>query len=82
MDTAKRILTKEKLDRQLAGQSTGTPPFLRMKKENEQRHKMVAFNERNVIGAKINNLKSMLGKLSTQNRQSNPFKPRVYQGRG
>ena len=53
-----------------------------MKEENEQRHKRVVFNERNVICAKIDKLISMIGKLSTQNRQSKPFRPRVYQGRG
>ena len=43
---------------------------------------MVVFNESNVIGAKIDNLTSMLGNLSTQNGQPKPFKPQVYQGRG
>ena len=52
-----------------------------MKEKNEIRHNMVVFNECNVIGAKIDKLTSMLGKLSTQNRQSKPFNPRVYQGR-
>ena len=82
MKTAKRILTKEKFDRHLAGQSTEAPPFLTMKDEDEQRHKTVLFNESNVKGAKIDKLTSMLGKLSTQNRQSKPFKLRVYRGRG
>ena len=75
------MLTKEKLDRHLAGQSTGIP-FLTMKEENEQRHKTIVFNENNVLGATIDKLTSILGNLSTQNRQSKPFKPRVYQGRG
>ena len=38
------------------------------------------FNESNIIGADIDNLTSMLGKLSTQNRQSKPFKPKAYPG--
>ena len=53
-----------------------------MTEGNEQRHKVVVFNEGNVIGARIDKFTSMLGKLSTQNRQSKPFKPGVYQGRG
>ena len=53
-----------------------------MRKENEQRHRMVVFNENNAIGAKIDKLSSMLGKLSTHNRQSKPFKPRMYQDKG
>ena len=43
---------------------------------------LLLFNESNVKGAKIDKLAIMLGKLSTQNRQSKPFKPRMYQGRG
>ena len=53
-----------------------------MKEENEQRQKTVVFNESNIIGAKIDTLTSMLGKLSTQNRQSKSIKQRVYQSRG
>ena len=59
----KRIFTKEKSDRQLQGQTTEIPPFLTVKEDNEQRHKMVVFNECNVIGAKFYKLTSMLGKL-------------------
>ena len=53
-----------------------------MKKEEEQRHKMVVFNESNIMDAKIDKPTFMLGKLSTQNRQSNPFKSRLNQGTG
>ena len=81
METAKRILTKEKVDRQLAGESTELPPFLSMKEDNEQRHKMVIFNKINVKVAKIDKLTSMLGKLSIHNRQAKQFKPRVCQCR-
>ena len=82
METANRILTKEKLERQLAGQSTRASLFLTMKEENKQRHKMEVFGESYIIDAKIDKLTSLLGKVSTQNRQSKPFKPSVYQGRG
>ena len=50
-----------------------------MKEKNEQRHKMVVFNECNVIDAKIDKFTPMLGKLSTQSRNA---KLKVYQGRG
>ena len=33
VETARRILTTEELDRQLTGQSTGAPPFLTMKED-------------------------------------------------
>ena len=59
METAKRILSMEKSDRQLAGQVAGTPPVLTVKQENEQRHNMAVFNESNIIGAKIDKLTSM-----------------------
>ena len=45
------------------------PTFLTVKEENEQRNQMVVFNESNVIGAKIDKLTSMIGKLSTWNSQ-------------
>ena len=44
-----------------------------MKEEEEQRNKMIVLNEGNVIAAKIDKLTSMLGKLSTKERQSKPF---------
>ena len=78
VEISKRILTQEKLDRQLAGESAGAPLSLPMKVETGQWHKTVMFNEGNIIGAKIDNLTSMLGKLCTQNRHSKPLKPRVY----
>ena len=56
VETAKRILTKEKLDKQLEGWITDATPFLTMKEENEQRCKAVGFNESNVICAKTNKL--------------------------
>ena len=42
---------------------------------------MVVFNESNVVGHKIDKPTSMIGNLSTQHRQSKPFKPRVYLSR-
>ena len=38
---------------------------------------MVVFDEANVISAKIYNLTSMIGKISTQHKQSKALKPRV-----
>ena len=50
----------------------GTISKLR-EKDNEQWHKAVVFNESNIIVDKIGNLTSVIGKLSTQNRQSKPI---------
>ena len=58
-----------------------SPTILTVKEENEQRHKTVVFIESNITGSKIDKLTSMLGKLSTHNRQSKQFKPRIIQGR-
>ena len=79
---SKKDTTKETLYSQMARQITGALPFLTIKEDREQRQKTVMFGESNVMGAKTNMHTSMRGKLSTENRQSKPFKPRVYQGRG
>ena len=79
VEMAMRILHKEKLDRQLTGQSMGAP-FLKMK--GERQHKTVVFNESSGLDSMIERLTSMLGKLSAQNRQMKFFKLRVYQCRG
>ena len=67
--TAKRILTKEKLDGQLAGQSVGPSPLLVME-EKEMKQKIIAFHDSNVMNVNIDKLISMIGKLSMQHRQA------------
>ena len=52
VDMAKRILTKEKLDKQLTGQ-TSTRPFMSVKNGTERR---VSFNTRDELGDKIDKL--------------------------
>ena len=78
----KRILTKEKIDIQLVGQSSSTP-FMNI---HEEHNKRVTFNMTDGLEQMIHKLMVMMGKLVTkddgQNRQ---FKPQVYQtnrGRG
>ena len=51
-DTAKRILTKEKLDKQLTGQ-TSTSPFMNIRDGTERK---VSFNVRDELGDKIDKL--------------------------
>ena len=48
VDTAKRILTKEKLDKQLTGQ-TSTSPFMNIRDGTERK---VSFNNRDELGTK------------------------------
>ena len=79
---AKRILTKEKIDRELAGQTSSTP-FMSIR---EGLDKWVTFNMTDNMEQKINKLTVMMGKLVMENKgQSKPFKLLVSQskrGRG
>ena len=76
VEKAKRILTKERIDRQLAGQTSSTP-FMSIK---EGFSKKVTFNTTDGIEQMIDKLMVMMGKLvmglEGQNRQ---FKPCMYQ---
>ena len=72
VETAKRILTKEKLDRQLTGQ-TSTSPFMNIRDGNDKR---VSFNTRDELGDKIDKLTVMMSKLVAKDSQERkPFKP-------
>ena len=76
VETAKRILTKEKIDKQLAGQTSSTP-FMSVK---DGLSKRVTFNAADDLEQKIDRLTVMMGKLVTEDEgQSKPFKPQVYQ---
>ena len=79
VETAKRILTKEKIDKQLSGQSLPTP-FMSIKDSHSRR---VFFDTKEELGDKIDKLAVMMGKLAARDsglvRQ---FKPQIYQGKG
>ena len=76
VETAKRILTKEKIDRQLAGQTSLTP-FMSVR---DGHNKRVTFDATDDIEWKIDKLMTMMGKLVTEDaEQSKTFKPWVYQ---
>ena len=78
-DTAKRILTKEKLDKQLTGQ-TSTNPFMRVRDGTDRR---VSFNTRDELGDKIDKLTVLMSKLAaTDSHERKPFKPQIYKSRG
>ena len=62
VETAKRILTKEKLDRQLTGQ-TSTRPFTSIR---DGINRKVSFNTRDELRDKIDKLTVMLGKLAAK----------------
>ena len=79
VETAKRILTKGKLDKQLTGQ-TSTSPFMNIRDETEWK---VLFNARDELGDKIDKLTAMMGRLATKDsNDKRPFKPQIYKSRG
>ena len=62
VETAKRILTKEKLDKQLMGQAS-TSLFMSIREGAGRR---VAFDTREELGDKIDKLMVMIGKLAAK----------------
>ena len=75
VDTAKRMLTKEKIDKQLAGQSSSTP-FMNIR---DSQGKKVSFNMQDDLEQKIDKLMVMMDKLVTEDdRCSKPFRPQIY----
>ena len=59
-DTAKRILTKGKFDKQLTGQ-TSTSPFMSIREGTDKR---VSFDTRDELGDKIDKLTVVISKLA------------------
>ena len=79
VETAKRILTKEKLDKQLTGQAS-TSPFMNIREGASRR---VSFDTREELGDKIDKLAVMIGKLAANDSNRNrPFKPQIHKSRG
>ena len=80
IETAKRILTKEKINRQLAGQSSSTP-FMNI--TDGYVSKNVTFDTQDGLEEKIDRLISILSKLTTQDERKNKqLNPKMYQGKG
>ena len=61
VETAKRILMKEKIDRQLVGQSSSTP-FMSLK--DIYVNKRVTFDTKDGLEEKIDRLMTMMNKLT------------------
>ena len=79
VEIAKRILTKEMVDRQLTGQSLSTP-FMSIRDGHQRR---VSFDTKEKLGDEIDKLVVMIGKLVTrENRTNKQFKPQIHQNRG
>ena len=80
VEMTKRILTREKINRQLAGQSTLTP-FMNVR-DGYHSKKAATFDTHDRFGNKIVKLTSMMNKLTAHgNNQNKHFKPKIYQGK-
>ena len=88
IDLAKRVLTKEKLDRQLTGQSS--TPFMRV--SSSENHSVQNSNKRGVTfdametlernSNCIDKLTSLVSAMKmTIDKKQSPYKPKIYQGR-
>ena len=49
VDVAKRVLTKEEIDRQLSGQSVTTIPFMKVGDAHHSNRETLPFNTQDVI---------------------------------
>ena len=79
VETAKRTLTKEKLDRQLTRHSSSTP-FMSIR---DGHNRKVSFDTKEESGDKIDKLVVMIGKLAMRDsRTGSKFKPQIHQNRG
>ena len=70
VETAKRILTKGKIDEQLAGQTSATP----FRSVRDRLNKRVTFNTTDDLEQKMARLTVMMSKLVTEDKgQPKPF---------
>ena len=74
------MLTKDKIDRQLAGKSLNIP-FMNIK--DTYNNKRVTFNTQDGLEDKIDRLTVLMSQLTMKDEGVNrQFKPKIYQGRG
>ena len=79
VEMAKSILTKEKLDTQLIGQ-TPTNPFMNIRDNTERK---VSFNAIDELADKIDKSIVMMGRLvAKDSNEKRPFKPQIYKSKG
>ena len=77
VDTAKRVLNKEKLDKQLMGQASNTFPFMKLRDTTHSSQKV------SIKPQDLETMTSMMYNMSLQqDKAKKSFKPQVYQRRG
>ena len=79
VETAKRVLTKEKLDKQLTRQ-VFTSPFMSIREGASRR---ISFDTKEELNDKIDRLMVMIGKLAAKDSgRTRQSKPQIHQRRG
>ena len=77
IETAKRVMNKEKLDKQLTGQTSNISPFIKFGDDiPTAQQKMFNPQEIEAISSRVYNMSLQ------QDKTGKPFKPQVYQRRG
>ena len=74
LDAAKRVLNKEKLDKQLTSQASSMSPFMKVKDNTHSGQKVL------IKPQDLETVISMMYNMSLQQgKTKKPFKPQVYQ---
>ena len=80
VETAKRFLTKEKIDRQMTGQST--TPFMKL---TDKKRKTVTFDKKDALERTSENMEWMTALMDKMyiklDQKEVPYKPQIYQRR-
>ena len=77
VEVAKRVMNKEKLDKQLTGQASNISPFMKLGDDTTSaQQKMLNPQEIEAISSRVYNMSLQ------QDKTAKPFKPQVYQRRG
>ena len=66
METVKRFLTKEKIDRQLSGWSVSTAPFMKISDGYKSSNKKAVSFKTSKTNEKIDKLTSLVSKMKVQ----------------
>ena len=81
VETAKRFLTKEKIDMQMTGQSLTS--FMKL---NDKKRKTISFDTRDVLERTSENMEQMMALMDKMyiklDQKEVPYKPQIYQSRG
>ena len=77
VDTEKRVLNKEKLDKQFTDQASSTSPFMKMRDTTHAGQKVLTkLQDRETVTSVMHNMSLQQGKTKKL------FKPQVYEKRG